>query len=168
MSETNATTTGIDTGVHRASRDVQADHADLRARGVDVDTDVRVPRPGREPPDHRRTGRLTMADTRVQLRNPDPTKKSPRMAKDQYDIVRATVRAVVPAREPGITLDDYLAAMRTRLPKARGWDGSASAGWWAMAIKLDLEARGELKRINTEPPQRLVQLVGKRGGFTAT
>ncbi len=63
------------------------------------------------------------------------------MAKDQYDVVHATVLAVVPAREPGITLDDYLAAMRARLPKAKGWDGSASAGWWAMAIKLDMEAR---------------------------
>jgi hypothetical protein len=63
----------------------------------------------------------------------------------------------VPAAEPGITLNDYLAAMRSRLPQARGWDRSLSPGWYAMAMKLDLEARGELKRINSRPPQRLVR-----------
>ena len=48
--------------------------------------------------------------------------------------------------------------MKTRLPKLSGWDDSTSAGWLAMAIKLDLEARGEIKRINDKPPQRLVRV----------
>ena len=36
----DANLTGIDTGVRLTSEDVQADHADMQARGVDVDAEV--------------------------------------------------------------------------------------------------------------------------------
>jgi hypothetical protein len=98
-----------------------------------------------------------MADEMVQLRHPDPSKKTARMASDAYAVARRTVLAIVPATEPGITLNAYLAAVAAQLPKTKGWDPSLSASWYAMAIKLDLEARGELKRINTRAPQRLVR-----------
>lgn len=98
-----------------------------------------------------------MADKRVQLRNPDPARKAARMDGDLYTVARRTVLAIVPAEEPGITLNDYLAEMTARLPQANGWDRSLSSGWYAMAMKLDLEARGELKRVNRKPPQRLVR-----------
>jgi Family of unknown function (DUF6958) len=98
-----------------------------------------------------------MAAAMVQLRNPDPSKKTTAVAADTYAAARRTVLAIVPADESGITLDDYLAQMAARLPQADGWDRSLSAGWYAMAMKLDLEARGELVRINRRPPQRLVR-----------
>jgi hypothetical protein len=98
-----------------------------------------------------------MPDDRIQLRHPDPSKKTATIASDSYAVARRTILALVPAEEPGITLNDYLAAVATKLPEAKGWDPSLSASWYAMAMKLDLEARGELKRINTRPPQRLVR-----------
>ena len=98
-----------------------------------------------------------MTDNGVHLRNPDPAKKTARMDGDLYAVARRTVLAIVPAEEPGITLDDYLAEMTARLPQANGWDRSLSSGWYAMAMKLDLEARGELKRVNRRPPQRLIR-----------
>ena len=101
-----------------------------------------------------------MAYTSVQLRHLDPGKKNARMAGDSYAVARRTVMAIVPTEEPGITLNDYLAAMAERLPEAEGWDLSLSAGWYAMAMKLDLEARGELRRINRKPPQRLIRTTG--------
>ena len=93
----------------------------------------------------------------IQLRHPDPTKETARIASDSYAVARRTVLAVVPAGEPGITLPTYLDEMEAKLPKAKGWDPSLSARWYAMAMKLDLEARGELKRITRRPPQRLVR-----------
>jgi hypothetical protein len=93
----------------------------------------------------------------IQLQHPDPTKRNARIAGDAYAVARRTVLAIVPKDEPGITLTDYLDAVATRLPKVEGWDRSLSASWYAMAMKLDLEARGELKRINRKPPQRLVR-----------
>jgi hypothetical protein len=93
----------------------------------------------------------------IQLRHPDPSKKTARMASDKYAVARRTVLGIVPADEPGITLDAYLDEVGARLPRVKGWDPSLSARWYAMAIKLDLEARGELKRINKQPPQRLIR-----------
>ena len=97
-------------------------------------------------------------DDRIQLRNPDPKKSMPRIAKSNYALAHQTALAVLPKRAPGITLEEFLDEMKTPLPKLSGWDDSTSAGWLAMAIKLDLEARGEIKRINDKPPQTLVRV----------
>jgi len=93
----------------------------------------------------------------VQLRNPDPKKKMPRLAKDLYAVLRQTALAVLPKEAPGITLAQYLERMATRLPRHEGWNPSLSANWYAMAIKLDLEARGELERVDRKSPQRLIR-----------
>jgi hypothetical protein len=100
---------------------------------------------------------MMAADDRIQLRHPDASKKMPSMAGDAYALAHRTVLAVVPVAEPGITLNAYLEEMTSRLRKANGWDPSLSARWYAMAMKFDLEARGELKRINRKPPQRLIR-----------
>ena len=93
----------------------------------------------------------------IQLRNPDPKKKMPSIDIGAHAALRRTALAVVPREQPGITLDEYLDEMKARLPEMKGWDSSASPGWYAMAIKLDLEVRGELKRMKGKPPQRLVR-----------
>jgi Family of unknown function (DUF6958) len=92
---------------------------------------------------------------KVQLRNPDPTKKGPRMAKGTYAIVRRAALATLPDSAPGMTLAEFRAALAKRLGRTKGWDPTLSAQWYGMAIKLDLEARGELKRSGT--PQRLTR-----------
>jgi hypothetical protein len=97
------------------------------------------------------------AEDLIQLRNPDRKKKMPRMAKDRYALMHRTALAVLPKKAPGITLKEFLEEMARRLPKVKGWDRSASASWYAMAIKLDMEARGELKRVNDKPPQRIAR-----------
>jgi hypothetical protein len=93
----------------------------------------------------------------IQLRHPDPSKKTARLSSDTYAVARRTVLEVVPADEPGITLGAYLDEVAIRLPRAKGWDPFLSARWYAMAMKLDLEARGELRRVSKKPPQRLVR-----------
>ena len=91
---------------------------------------------------------------RIQLRNPDPKKKGPRIARDQYAIARRAALATLPARGPGMTLTEFRGRVAARLARARGWDDDASASWYSMAIKLDLEARGEIERVGGAP-QRL-------------
>lgn len=92
---------------------------------------------------------------KVQLRNPDPKKKGPRMDKATYAVVRRAALATLPAKAPGLTLEEFRGALAKRLGRTKGWDRSLSARWYGMAIKLDLEARGELKRSGS--PQRLVR-----------
>lgn len=100
---------------------------------------------------------MSLAEDRVQLRNPDPTKKGPRIAAPLYALLHRTALAVVPRKGPGITLTEFRAEVTMRLAKAKTWDPSASASWYAMAIKLDLEASGELRRVKGKPPQRLIR-----------
>jgi hypothetical protein len=99
---------------------------------------------------------MSPAVARVQLRNPDPAKKGARIPRDQYVIARRAALATLTAKAPGITLIDFRAKMAKRLLRAKGWDRSLSASWYTMAVKLDLEARGEIKRTGGSP-QRLVR-----------
>ena len=98
---------------------------------------------------------MTAAAERIQLRNPDPKKKGPLLPKDRYRVLRAAALATLPATPPGLTLAEFREALAARLARTKGWDRSLSAPWYGMAIKLDLEARGELTR--TGSPQRLVR-----------
>ncbi|HEV2251095.1 MAG TPA: hypothetical protein VGT60_11375 [Candidatus Limnocylindria bacterium] len=91
----------------------------------------------------------------VQLRNPDPKKTGPRMARATYAVVRTAALATLPASGPGLTLEQFRSRLATRLSRTKGWDPSLSARWYGMAIKLDLEARGELTRSGV--PQRLTR-----------
>jgi hypothetical protein len=97
----------------------------------------------------------TSAAATVQLRNPDPKKKGPRMDRATYEVVHKAALATLPVKAPGMTLEEFRSALAKRLGRTKGWDQSLSAMWYGMAIKLDLEARGELKRSGT--PQRLVR-----------
>ena len=81
-------------------------------------------------------------DDRIQLRSPDRKKSMPRVAKSSHALAHKTALAVLPKRAPGIALEDF-DEMKTRLPKLSGWDDSTSAGWLAMAIKLDLGREGD-------------------------
>lgn len=95
------------------------------------------------------------AGDRIQLRNPDPTKTGVRVRRDQYAIARRAALATLPATGPGLTLPAFRAALEKRLRAAKGWDRSLSVSWYSMAIKLDLEARGEVRRSGS--PQRLTR-----------
>ena len=99
---------------------------------------------------------MAATTARIQLRNPDPQKKGARIARDQYDIARRVALATLPKSGAGMTLTDFRAGVVKRLARATGWDKDASPSWYSMAIKLDLEARGEIKRVG-KAPQRLVR-----------
>ena len=93
---------------------------------------------------------------RIQLRNPVAGKKGARISHAQYVIARRAALATLPTRAPGITLTAFRDKMAKRLLRAKGWDRSLSAPWYTMAVKLDLEARGEIKR-TAGSPQRLTR-----------
>ena len=98
---------------------------------------------------------MTVAVERIQLRNPSPKKKGPRIPKETYDVLRKTALKTLPATGLGMTLAEFRESLADRLLRTKGWDRSLSAQWYGMAIKLDLEARGEITR--TGSPQRLVR-----------
>jgi len=73
----------------------------------------------------------------------------------RFDLVRRAALATLPAGGAGLSLEEFRSKLATRLRRTKGWDPTLSAPWYGMAIKLDLEARGELVRSGT--PQRLTR-----------
>ncbi|HLZ48388.1 MAG TPA: hypothetical protein VKR80_07030 [Candidatus Limnocylindria bacterium] len=94
---------------------------------------------------------------RIQLRHPDRTKKMPRIDQGVYAVVRRTALATLPKRAPGMTWTELRDTVADKLGRARGWDRTLNAWWYTTAVKLDLEARGEIERIPRSSPQRLIR-----------
>ena len=73
--------------------------------------------------------------------------------RQKYDVVREAILEAV--RTNGtITFSDLTAEVRSRLEAT--FAGSIS--WYVTTVKLDLEARGEIVRLQKSGPQRLTLL----------
>ncbi len=101
-----------------------------------------------------------MTGERVQLLNPDPVKHGVTMDAARYQAMRAAIVGVLADAGPnGVQFmdrkgggpPDFYALVKERI----GPDWEGSVGWHATAVKLDLEARGELERIPGAKPQRV-------------
>jgi hypothetical protein len=89
---------------------------------------------------------------RIQLKHPDG-KRAPSIPRDHYTLVRRLVLAAVPPNATGISWVDLRGAVDEKLGRSLG----DANNWWSIhAVKLHLEAIGEIRRIS-ESPQRLVR-----------
>ena len=70
--------------------------------------------------------------------------------KRKYDMVRQAVEEALQA-QPGATFSELTDAVGQRIGDV--FDGSV--GWYVTSVKLDLEARGVLERVDGRSPQRL-------------
>ncbi len=88
------------------------------------------------------------SDEFIQAINPDPTKQGVRIEKIEYDIVRDAIlenlRAFGPMKftQLGNLLEDQL---------QKNFDGSVM--WYFTTVKLDMEARGQIRRAPKSKPQ---------------
>jgi len=92
---------------------------------------------------------------RVECRTPTPAKAPTRIERWKFDAVRRAILEAVPAAGEGLPLTGLPAAVAERLTadeRAR----LGSVGWYATTVKLELEVRGELRRL-PGPPQRLLR-----------
>ena len=64
--------------------------------------------------------------------------------------MREAILAVLPHASPGMTEVQMRDAIVKRLPEDL-YPGGARAGWWAKAVQLDLEAKGEITRELSRP-----------------
>jgi uncharacterized protein DUF6958 len=96
---------------------------------------------------------MSATPERVRLRNPDKTKGGPSIDREKYEIVRKAILSLVPKTSPGITWTSLRDAADKRL--GRKLEGSNN-WWYTTAVKLHLEAIGELQR-SKGSPQRLTR-----------
>jgi len=91
---------------------------------------------------------------RIQTLNPDPDKAGTSISRVKYDKIS---EAIISALQQGgqLTFSELRTAVETQLDGQ--FEGSIS--WYYTTVKLDLEARGIVRRLGTSSPQ-LLELAG--------
>lgn len=69
---------------------------------------------------------------------------------EKFDAMRSAYLAQVPQSGPGATPSEIQKAVLPTLPQNL-FPAGATAGWWAKAVQLDLEAKGVIRRNPTAP-----------------
>ncbi len=87
--------------------------------------------------------------------NPDPTKQGIRIEKAKYDVVRGAILENLRACGP-MTFTQLAELVEDQLQA--NFDGSVM--WYYTTVKLDMEARGELRRVPKSKPQ-LIEMDGR-------
>jgi hypothetical protein len=93
---------------------------------------------------------------KVVCETPTPGKKSTRIDRWKYEVVRKAILAVLPRRGEGTLFQELPALVENRLtPEHRSQLGSVN--WYTATVKLALEVRGEIFRVPGSAPQRLLR-----------
>jgi len=95
---------------------------------------------------------------KVSCRTPTPGKQPTAIPAWKFERVREAILAVVPDEEPGLAFQELTQAVADQLSD-EDRDGLGSVGWHTTTVKLELEVRGELRRLEGPGPQRLVRTV---------
>lgn len=85
--------------------------------------------------------------------HPDPNKQGTRVTKATYEVYRDALLKVIPDTPEGIEFMALSKAVQPHVPDSVL--EKTSAGWWTTAVKLDLEARGLIERVNVKGRQRV-------------
>ena len=98
---------------------------------------------------------MTEPVDKTYCRNPDPSKAGVNIPTYKFDLIHAAIRSVVGAKgAEGHALKDLTAAVSEVLT-AEQKDKIGKLGWHMMAVKLEMETRGDLVRLPKTTPQRL-------------
>jgi hypothetical protein len=100
---------------------------------------------------------MTSPVNQVLCRTPTPDKQPKRIEAAKFALVRRAILAVVPHQRKGVLFRDLSRLVAARLsPQERR--GLGSVPWYVTTVKLELEVRGEIRRLSGVTPQRLVRL----------
>jgi len=99
-----------------------------------------------------------MTEETIQTLHPESSKQGVRISREKYELVRAAIltflhaRGALPFTELAHLVEDAL------LPT---FDGSVM--WYYTTVKLDLEARGEIRRVAGSKPQMIELTLSTKG-----
>lgn len=107
------------------------------------------------PPTFGKGGEVRRDQTPVLCETPTPGRQATRIARWKYDLLRQAILDAVPLGAEGLAFKDLPREVERRLA-ADERDGLGSVSWYTTVVKLDLEVKGELRRLPGSP-QRLVR-----------
>ena len=94
---------------------------------------------------------------RIECRTPTPGKQPTRIDRWKFDTVRRAILAVLPRKGEGALFTDLTGLVKKELAS----DELAKLGapkWYVTTVKLELEVRGEIRRVKDATPQRLLRI----------
>jgi hypothetical protein len=74
---------------------------------------------------------------------------------DKYRLVSQAVLELLPENGPGLTAEELVNRLGLVLPVPL-FPGTASVRWFLTAVRIDLEARGLIRRVGRRKPARYV------------
>ena len=96
----------------------------------------------------------SMADEKVSCHTPTPGKQSINIARWKYDAIRDAILTVLGNKTEGVVFRELPKLIKQFLtPTLQADIGSIS--WYTTVVKLDMEVKGEIRRIPGSKPQRL-------------
>lgn len=97
---------------------------------------------------------MSPVEETVEVRTPTPGKKTWRVSKWKYEAVRSAILRVVPKNNTGVEFKELPTLVAKQLsPADRKKLGSVE--WYTTSVKLDMEVKREIERIEGTVPQRL-------------
>lgn len=95
-------------------------------------------------------------EPRTECRTPTPDKNSTTIPTWKFDVLETAILQVVDAAGPdGLLFSALRENVRAKLSPDT-LENLGSVGWHVTVVKLELEVRGALKRLDGVSPQRLV------------
>lgn len=95
---------------------------------------------------------------KVLCENPVREKKPIRIDRWKYDAVRKAILSSLSRKGDGVLFSELASHVKSRLTNdVRERIGSVA--WYTTTVKLDMEAKGEIKRVKGTHPQRLLRVL---------
>jgi hypothetical protein len=99
--------------------------------------------------------RGSAASRKVNCRTPSAGEQPTRIPAGEFELLRAAILETLPRQSPGVCFEDLPAMVQRQLtPAQRREIGSLNRH--VSTVKVELEARGEIRRVAGASPQRLL------------
>jgi len=97
-----------------------------------------------------------MTDEKILCKTPTPNKKPVKIDKWKYDAVRNAILQIVPkmGEGEGVVFKELSGEVAKRLTEDER-ENLGSVNWFTTCVKLDMELKGELKRMKKNDVQHL-------------
>ena len=89
-------------------------------------------------------------------RSPRPGATGKHIEQRKFNLVRKAILRVVPRRRNGVPFGELAPLVKKQLTRAE-LEGLGSVPWYTTTVKLELEVRGEIRRVPGVMPQRLIR-----------
>jgi hypothetical protein len=96
-----------------------------------------------------------MEQEKVICNTPTPGKQPTRIDKWKYDVVAKAILNALPRKGKGLLFSELPDRVKARLTKNE-LQRLGSISWYTTTVKLDLEVKGKIERVEGENPQRLI------------